>query len=155
MTKAWEFFKKYLVKPLVLIAVIALSAILVLIGLKKANIGGILGWIFGNTKEEENKPNTVPEDRVDSSGAPIPIGTPDDRGVTQAVVVPIETSDDAKVVLKDSEDNKVVVLLPEGVTDEDVHQVIVAKPVIENVTVKNTSKVSPSKVTDLIGKYGK
>ena len=73
------------------------------------------------------------------------------------MVLPIESpglfSNPDKVVIKTSE-NKVVLELPSGVKAKDVDKIIIVKPEVLIVTVKDTSKVPAQKVDDLLSKYG-
>jgi len=157
----WRWIKRYVLAPLPAILIMAGAIVLVIFGAKNIQIGGLLGKLFGHKSPEGKKVidvvNSVPEDRVDQNGNIIPIGTPDGKGITQAVVVPIESpglfSNPDKVVIKTG-DEKVVVDLPEGIKAKDVDKVIVVKPEVLAVTVKDTSKVPASKVDDLLNKYG-
>lgn len=140
------------------------AIVLLLLGAKHVQIGGILGKLFGKKDSPENKKaidvaNTVPEDRVDPNGNLIPIGQPDSKGVTQVKVVPIETpglfDDPGKVkIVPPGETKPIVVDLPDGVKASDVDKVLVVQPEVYAVTVKDTSKVTPKDVDDLISKYG-
>lgn len=148
--------------PAILVILGALT--LLLLGAKHVQIGGILGKLFGkkdspDTKKAIDIANSVPENRVDPNGNLIPIGKPDSKGVTQVKVVPIETpglfDDPSKVkILPPGETKPVVVDLPDGVKAADVDKVIVVKPEVYAVTVKDTSKVTPKDVDDLLSKYG-
>lgn len=162
--KTWNWIKRYLLAPVpaILIAVVAL--VLIGLGVKNIQIGGILGKLFGHKPPEGKKAvdvaNSIPEDRVDSSGKVIQPGVPDEKGLTQAVVVPIEPpgvfSNPDKVVIKNPEDQKsVVVDLPTGVKARDVDKVIVVNPKVVAVTVKDHSKVPRNTVDDLLKKYDK
>lgn len=161
--KVWAWMRRYLFAPLPIILVVVGAIILVVLGAKNIQIGGILAKLTGR-KEGGTKAvdvaNTLPEDRVDQDGKVIPIGTPDSKGVTQAVVVPIEPpgmfSNPDTVTIKHPEAEKpVVVELPVGVKADDVDKVIMVQPEVYAVTVKNTSKVSAKTVDDLLAKYGK
>ena len=151
-----------LLAPLPAILIVVGAIILAVFFGKKIQIGGILGKLFGHEgsgTKAVDVANTVPEDRVDKDGKIIPPGTPDDKGITQAVVVPIESpgifSNPDKVVITHPEDGKkVVVDLPEGVKSKDVDKVIVVKPDVLAVTVKDSSKVTVQHVDDLLKKYG-
>ncbi len=103
--------------------------------------------------------NTVPEDRVDENGVIIKPGEPDSTGQTQAVVVPIEEpglfDDPGKIkVTPPGEDKPTEVILPDGVKAKDVDKVIIVKPDVYAVTVKDNSKVTGKDVDDLLSKYG-
>ncbi len=166
LTKVWGFLQKYVIAPVPAILVIAGAAILVVFGAKNVQIGGILGKLFGHkpvSPETEGTKvevaNSIPDDRVDSDGKVIPLGTPDSKGVTQAVVVPIQPpgmfSNPSTVVINHPESQKpVAVALPDGVKAKDVDKVIVVTPKVVAVTVKSSSKVSDKTVDDLLSKYG-
>jgi hypothetical protein len=163
LLKAWAWIRKYLIAPLPIILVVAGAVILVALGAKNVQIGGILAKLTGKKtdgKKAVDVANTIPEDRVGVDGKVIPIGTPDSKGQTQAVVVPIESpgifSNPDTVTIINPEDQKpVVVQLPDGVKAHDVDKVVVVSPEVHVVTVKDTSKVSGKDVDDLLTKYGK
>jgi hypothetical protein len=162
LLKVWAWIRKYLVAPLPIILVVAGAILLVVLGFKNVQIGGILARLTGKKtdgKKAVEVANTIPEDRVNANGQVIPIGTPDAKGITQAVVVPIEPpsifSNPDHVVIQDPVEKKpVVVELPEGVKAKDVDKVVVVSPEIHVVTVKNTSTVKAKDVDDLLAKYG-
>jgi len=154
--------QRYVLAPGVALVVVAAAVLLVVLGVKNLQIGGVLGRLFGR-KEEGKKTvevaNTIPEGRVDSEGKIIPPGTPDKEGMTQAVVVPIEKpglfDDPSQVkVTPPGEEKPIKVTLPTGVKANDVESVVVVKPEVVAVTVKNDSKVSGQDVDDLLSKYG-
>ena len=158
----WKWLKRYVLAPLPAILIVVGAIILVVLGAKNIQIGGLLGKLFGHKndgKKAVDVANSVPEDRVDKDGKVIPPGTPDAKGITQAVVVPIEPpgifSNPDKVVINDPEAKKPVVIdLPEGIKARDVDKVVVVKPEVYAVTVKDSTKVSGTTVDDLISKYG-
>lgn len=162
LLKVWAWIRKYLIAPLPIILVVLGAIILVVLGAKNVQIGGILAKLTGKKtdgKKAVDVANTIPEDRVDKDGKIIPIGTADDKGLTQAVVVPIESpgmfSNPDHVTIQDPVENKpVVVELPKGVKAKDVDKVVVISPEVHVVTIKNTSKVQASDVNDLLAKYG-
>jgi hypothetical protein len=166
----WSFIKKVspkLLGPIAALVVIAVSILLVSMGFKELQIGGILGKLLG--KKGGSNPdkgpivetaNTIDPKRVDADGKLIPQGVPDSKGDTQAVVVPIKPpgifSDPSQVVFTAPGGTKpTVVDLPEGVTNKQVDQVIVVQPNVVAVTVKDTSPVSKQTVDDLLKKYRK
>lgn len=164
--KLWRGTKKVLrslAAPLPAILIVVGAILLVMLGVKNIQIGGLLGKLFGKDPKPGTKAvdvaNTVPEDRVDKDGNVIPPGTPDSKGVTQAKVVPIDTGglfsrdDQVKITPPDSKE-PVVVDLPDGVKAKDVDKVIVVKPNVYAVSVKSTSKVTAADVDDLLSKYG-
>lgn len=161
LKKAWAWARKYLLAPLPAILIVAGAILLIALGAKNIQIGGILAKLFGKgeAKKAVDKANSIPEDRVDANGKVILPGTPDEKGITQAVVVPIEPpgmfSNPDTVTIVNPEDNKPVVIdLPTGVKASDVDKVVVVQPEVYAVTVKNTSKVSAQSVDDLLAKYG-
>lgn len=164
---AWTTIKTWARKagaflPAVLLVIGAV--VLVILGAKNIQIGGLLGKLFGKPDSKDNKKaldvaNTIPADRVDQNGNLIPIGQPDSKGVTQAKVVPIEMpgmfDDPSQVkILPPGETKPIVIDLPDGVKAADVDKVIVVTPEIMAVSVKDTSKVTPQDVDDLLKKYG-
>jgi hypothetical protein len=162
LLKVWAWIRQYLIAPIPIIVVVAVAIVLVALGAKNVQVGGILAWLTGKKtdgKKAVDVANTVPDHRVDSDGKVIPAGTPDEKGLTQAVVVPIEPpgifSNPNQVVIQDPHENKPVTIeLPTGVKAKDVDKVVVVKPEVHVVTVKNTSKVTASDVDDLLAKYG-
>jgi hypothetical protein len=162
MLKAWAWIQKYLIAPLPVILVVAGAIILVALGAKNIQIGGILAKLTGKKtdgKKAVDVANTIPENRIGPDGKVIPIGTPDSKGITQAVVVPIESpgifSNPDTVTIKNPGDQKpVVVHLPDGVKAKDVDKVVIVSPEIHVVTVKDSSKVTGKDVDDLLSKYG-
>jgi hypothetical protein len=158
--KVWAWVRKYLLAPLPALLVVGLGLLAVVLGFKNVRIGGLLGKLFGKPegKTAVEVANGIPADRVDGGGKVIPPGTPDSQGVTQAVVVPVETgglfSDPTVIkVIPPGETKPVIIHLPDGVKDKDVHQVVIVSPEVVTVTVKDTSKVTVKKVDDLLSKY--
>lgn len=160
--KVWGWLRKYVLAPIPALIIVAVAILLVIAGAKNVQIGGIMAKLFGKgeTKKAVDKANSLPEDRVDASGKIIPPGTPDEKGMTQAVVVPIEppgmfSNPDTVTIKHPDEAKPVVIELPTGVKAKDVDKVVIVKPDVHVVTVKNTSKVQASDVDDLLAKYGK
>jgi hypothetical protein len=161
-SKALAWARRYLLAPLPALLVVVGAIILAVVFGKKVQIGGVLGKLFGHEGESTKAvdvANTVPDHRVDKDGKIIPIGTPDDKGLTQAVVVPIESpgifsNPDTVVINHPDEKKPVVIALPEGVKSKDVDKVIVVKPEVYAVTVKESSPVAKTDVDDLLKKYG-
>lgn len=158
----WAWIRKYLIAPLPVILVVAGAIILVVLGAKNLQIGGILAKLTGKKtdgKKAVDVANTIPEDRVTADGKVIPIGTPDSKGQTQAVIVPIEnpglfSNPDTVTILSPDDKKPVVVQLPDGVKAKDVDKVVIVSPEIHVVTVKDSSKVTGKDVDDLLTKYG-
>jgi hypothetical protein len=160
-SKAWAFTRKYLLAPLPLLLLIVGAAVLITLGAKNVQIGGLIGKLLGR-KNSGTKAidvaNSIPKDRVDSNGAPIPIGSPDSKGITQAKVVPLEKpglfEDPKKVHIKDPETGKATAVdVPDGIKAKDIDTVVIVTPKITEVTVKSDSKVSAKNVDDLLKKY--
>lgn len=151
-----------LFRLLLALVVILVAVVLVSMGFKELQIGGLLSKIFGRTASNLKASgivNTIDPDRVDQNGKVIPIGQPDSRGITQAVVVPIEGTglfSDPKTVkiIPPGEEKAIDIVLPDGVTNKDVEQVILIKPGVVAVTVKDSSGVSAQEIDDLLRKYG-
>lgn len=157
----WAWIRKYLLAPLPALLLVAGAIVLVLLGVKNVKIGGLLAKLFGKPEGQKaiDVANSIPEDRVGKDGKLIPPGTADSQGMTQAVVVPVDTGglfSDPNVVkvTPPGETKPIVVQLPEGVKSDDVHQVLVVRPDVVAVTVKDSSKVTAKKVDDLLAKYG-
>jgi len=165
----WAFIKKLSPKvlgPLAALVIIVIAVVLVSMGFKELQIGGILGKLLG--KKGGTNPggptvetaNTIDPKRVGPDGKLIPQGDPDPKGDTQAVVVPIQTpgifSDPSTVTYVAPGDTQPTVIpLPTGVTSKQVDQVIIVQPNVVAVTVKDTSGVSAQTVEDLLNKYRK
>jgi len=141
---------------------VAGAVLLVALGFKNIQIGGLLGRLFGKKKPEHTAidvANTVPKDRVDDKGKIIPPGEPDSKGMTQAVVVPIKdpgifSNPDSVTFTPPGESKPVEVTLPDGVKAKDVEKVIVVQPKKFVVTVKDKSGITGKNVDDLLKKYG-
>jgi len=163
---AWDWIKRVvraIAAPLPAILLVVGAILLIALGVKNVQIGGLLAKLFGKENKDGSKAidvaNSIPDGRVDKDGNLIPIGTPDSQGVTQAKVVPIQDSglfDDPSVVkvVPPGQTEPVVVKLPDGVKAKDVDKVIIVKPEVYAVTVKDSSKVSSKDVDDLLAKYG-
>jgi len=161
----WEkvkpWLRRYVLAPLPAFLLIAGAVILVVLGVRNVQIGGLLGKLFGHSTEGKKAvdiANTIPDHRVGPDGALIPIGTPDSKGITQATVHTIESpgifSNPDTVTIQPPGQDKVVVQLPDGVKSKDDDKVIVVSPEVVAVSVKDTSKVSAQNVDDLLKKYG-
>jgi len=148
--------------PVLAVLLVLVAVLLVSMGFKELQIGGLLGKLFG--KKDEGKrvldvANSVDPDRVGPDGKLIQPEQPDSTGQTQAVVVPIQEpglfSDPKKVIyVPPGETKPIEVVLPDGVTNKDVAQVVVVKPDVVVVTVKDNSGIDAKKVDDLLKKYG-
>lgn len=159
--KAWPFIRKYILAPLPLLIILAGAIILIALGAKNIQIGGLIGKLLGRSgddgKKAINVANSIPADRVDAKGNLIPIGQPDSKGITQAKIVPIKKpglfDDPTKVTVTDDDGKDIKVTLPDGVKASEVEKVVLVTPEITAVTVKSTSKVPASHVDDLLKKY--
>jgi hypothetical protein len=164
----WTFIKKVspkLLGPLAALVVIVVAILLVSMGFKELQIGGLLGKLLGKKGGVDPEKgstvettNAISTKRVDADGKLIPQGVPDSKGDTQAVVVPIQSpglfSDSNQVAFTAPGETKSTVIdLPEGVTNKQVDQVIIIQPSVVAVTVKDNSGVSKQTVNDLLKKY--
>jgi hypothetical protein len=151
---------RFLIGPGAALVVVVVAILLVAMGVKNVQIGGILGKLLGKKspgKKAIDVANSVPEGRVDKDGKIIPQGEPDSKGMTQAVVVPIKDpgifSNPDTVVFTPPGEEEVEIELPDGVKAKDVDKVVVVKPGEFAVTVKDNSSVSTKDVDDLLKKY--
>lgn len=158
-TLKWMAVK--LLAPGVAVLIVIGAILLIAIGIKELQIGGLLAWLFGK-KDPEKKAidtaNSIPKDRVDKDGNLIPLGKPDSKGDTQVQVVPIDqpglfSNPDTVTFTPPGETKPVEVKLPDGVHSRDVEQVIVVQPDHFAVTVKDTTGLSTQRIDDLLGKY--
>lgn len=171
----WSTLKWILMKvvaPGVAILVVVLAVVLVSMGVKNLQIGGILqtllsGWLSKGSASDTSTAkaidvaNSVPSNRVDPTGKVIPQGTPDSQGDTQAVVVPIQgtgglfSNPSVVTVVPPGGDNKPInIQLPNGVQANDVDKVVIVQPGQFVVTVKDTSGVSAQSIDTVLKKYG-
>jgi hypothetical protein len=171
MTKIWEtvksFFKtlltwflRYPAAIVITVFVITITLILIVYG-KKIQIGGLLGKIWGKdiNKYKQIARETIPVNRVDENGKPIQPGQSDTGGYVQA---PVSTdikesgilSDPNIVEIIDPEKGEVAIILPTGVKNSDVKEIIIIKPSVYEVK-RNDGGVSIHELDDLIGKINK
>lgn len=147
--------------PILVVLLVIVAVILVSMGFKELQIGGLIGRLLGKDSPQKGSvdvTNTIDPNRVGPDGKLIQPNTPDTKGQTQAVVVPIQDpglfSDPNKVVFTPpGADKPIEVVLPDGVTNKDVHQVVVVSPEVIAVTVKDSSGVTAQSVDDLLKKY--
>lgn len=147
--------------PILVVLLVIVAVILVAMGFKELQIGGLIGRLLGRNSPQKGSvdvTNTIDPNRVGPDGKLIQPNTPDTKGQTQAVVVPIQDpglfSDPNKVVFTPpGADKPIEVVLPDGVTNKDVHQVVVVSPEVIAVTVKDSSGVTAQSVDDLLKKY--
>jgi len=147
--------------PILVVLLVIVAVILVAMGFKELQIGGLIGRLLGRNSPQKGSvdvTNTIDPNRVGPDGKLIQPNTPDTKGQTQAIVVPIKEpgllSDPNKVVFTPpGADKPIEVVLPDGVTNKDVHQVVVVSPEVIAVTVKDSSGVTAQSVDDLLKKY--
>jgi len=150
-----------LAAPGIALIIVAGAVLLVCIGFKNIQIGGLLGKLFGKKDPKDNAigvANSIPSGRVDSYGKLIPQGVPDSHGMTQAVVVPIDkpglfSNPNHVSFTPPGETKPVEVQLPVGVKANDVEHVVIVKPSTFTVTVKDSSGIKASQIDDLLKKY--
>lgn len=152
-----------LVGPVLALLVIAGAVLLVSLGLKNLQIGGLLGVLLGKKNPGDKALGTadsIPEERVSADGKLIPVGQPDSVGMTQVSVVAIDhpglfSNPDTVTFTPPNGDKPVEVQLPDGVKNADVEHVIVVRPGTFVVTVRDSSGVTTKTVDDLLAKYGR
>lgn len=161
--KTWgKWAAIHLAAPGVALLVIVGAVILVSMGVKELQIGGLLASLFGKKPDASAKDvvNTIPPDRVDPNGKVIPQGTPDQHGDTQAVVVPIQgtgglfSNPSTVTVTPPGTTTPIVIQLPQGVQAKDVESVVLLQPGQFAVTVKDSSGISGQQIDDVLKKYG-
>jgi len=154
---------KNLLAPVVAIVIIVVAVVLVSMGFKELQIGGLLGKLFGRTTDDLKKNidiiNSIDSNRIDKNGQVIPINQPDSQGNTQVQVVPINQpglfSDPSVVTFTPpNADKPIQIVLPDGVTSKDVDKVVIVSPGIHAITVKDSSGIDAKKIDDLLAKYG-
>jgi len=153
-----------IIGPILAIVVVVGGFLLLTMGFKELQIGGVLGKLLGKkggdtSKKAVDVANTVDKDRVDTDGKLIQPGVVDSKGMTQAVVVPIKEpglfSDPKRVeFVAPGETKPTKIELPDGVTNKDVEHVVVISPEVVAVTVKDKSGIPAKKIDDLLNKYG-
>ena len=164
-SKVLDCLKRYattIFAPIIAIVVILVAVLLVAMGCKDLQIGGLLGKLFGKKDPEATAvaiANTLPDGRVDASGKLIPEGQPDAVGDTQVQVVPINDpglfSNPATVSFTPpGAKDDVTVQLPVGIKNKDVDKVVIVKPEVYVVTVKDSSGVPLPTVDTLLKKFG-
>lgn len=151
-----------LLAPGAALVVVLVAIVLVSMGAKELQIGGLLAKLLGRKSPEQKAvdvANSVDPDRVDGEGRIISPGTPDSKGQTQAVVVPIHepglfSNPNTVEFTPPGQTKPIEVQLPDGVTAKDVDKVVIVQPDKFVVTVKDSSGVPAAKVDDLLDKYG-
>lgn len=149
-----------LAAPGAVLIVVAVGVLLVSMGVKDLQIGGILAKLLGKKPDGKaiDVANSVPKDRVDDKGQLIKPGQADQKGDVQAVVVPIQnpglfSNPDTVTFTPPGADKPVEVTLPTGVKAKDVESVVVVQPSTYAVTVKDNSGISAQHIDDLLSKY--
>ena len=158
----FKWFALKIAAPGVALLIVVGAILLVALGFKELQIGGLLGRLLGRKDPEGPKAidiaNTIPKDRVDANGNLIPIGTPDSKGQTQVQVVPIEepglfSNPDTVTFTPPGADKPVEVKLPDGVKSKDVESVVIVSPEVTVVVVKDNTGLSAGRIDDLLEKY--
>ena len=160
--KTWGVLKRFLLGPGGALIVVVVGILLAIVGVKNIQVGGLLGKLLGKSKPKDKAidvANSVAEDRVDKDGKIIPKGVADSKGITQATVVAIDepgvfSNPDTVKFTPPGEKKAIEIQLPDGVKNKDVEKVVVVKPKVYAVTVKDSSGVSADTVGDLLAKYG-
>ena len=161
--KAWgRWAAIHFAAPGVALVVVIVAVILVAMGFKELQIGGILAKLFGKKPDGAaiDIANSIPDHRVGPDGKVIPQGVPDQKGDTQAVVVPIEgtgglfSDPNTVTITPPGQTTPTVIQLPQGVTAKDVDKVVVVQPNQFVVTVKDSSGISAQQIDDVLKKYG-
>jgi hypothetical protein len=161
LTKVWAFLRKYLLGPIPALLLVVGACVLVALGVKNVQIGGLLGKLLGKAPSPHKAietANSVPAGRVHADGTLIPIGEADAKGITQAQVLPIEKpgllSDPRTIkVTPPGAAKPIEIQVPDGVKAKDVEHVVVVTPQVLAVTVKSSSSIKAQDVDDLIAKY--
>jgi hypothetical protein len=152
----WKWLLRYPVAIPITILLIIL-AVIVALGGQKFQIGGILDKLWGR-KKPNDKRAVVLEERVDEDGKPIQPGESDDQGFVQA---PVKTdikdpgifSDPNTVVIEDPDEGEVVIVLPKGMKNSDVKEVVRIKPKVYEVK-NNDGGTSVYELNNLIDELG-
>lgn len=157
----WKWVAVNLAAPGVAVLVVLVAVVLVAMGAKELQIGGLLAKLLGKGPKKSviDVANTPPPGRVDANGTLILPGTSDSHGQTQAQVVPIHepglfSNPSTVTFTPPGATEPVEVQLPDGVRNRDVEAVVVVQPGEFVVTVKNSSKVKGRALDDLLAKYG-
>lgn len=161
LAKLWAFVRKYLLGPIPALLLVLGACVLVALGVKNVQIGGLLGKLLGkgpSPHKATETANSVPAGRVRADGALIPIGEADSKGITQAQILPIEKPgllSDPRVikVTPPGAAKPIEVEVPDGVRAADVEHLVVVTPQVLAVTVKSSSPIKARDVDDLLAKY--
>ncbi len=161
--KAWgQWAALKLLAPGVALIIVIGAVLLVSMGFKGLQIGGLLAKLLGKTGAGGGTidiANAIPAGRIDANGKLIPEGTADSVGDTQAVVVPIQdtgglfTNPSTIKFTPPGETTPREIPLPDGVKASDVDKVVVIQPDKFVVTVKDTSGIDAPHIDALLAKY--
>jgi hypothetical protein len=162
MKVIWRWMAVNLAAPGVAVLIVIVAIILVAMGWKELQVGGLLARLFGKdtgSKKVIDVVNKPSPKRVDANGHIILPGTSDSKGQTQAQVVPVQEpglfSNPSTIKFTPPGESKPVeVVLPDGVSNRDVDTVVVVRPGEFAVTVKDSSSVKGKSLDDLLAKYG-
>lgn len=161
LSKTWAFLRKYVIGPLPALMLVLGACVLVALGVKNVQIGGLLGRLLGKAPSPHKAieiANSVPADRIRADGTLIAVGESDSKGITQAKVMPIEQPglfSDPKVIKihPPGAAKPIEIQVPDGVRAQDLEHVVVVTPQVLAVTVKSSSPVQAQDVDDLVSKY--
>jgi hypothetical protein len=161
LAKVWAFARKYVLGPIPALLLLVGACVLIALGVKNVQIGGLLGKLLGKGPSPHKAietANSVPPGRVRPDRTLIPIGEADSEGITQAQVLRIEQPgvlSDPRVikVTPPGSSKPIEIQVPDGVKAKDVDQVVVVTPQVIAVTVKSSSPIKAQDVDDLIAKY--
>jgi len=165
LKKGWDWFSVWILGPGAALFVVLGALVLLFFGAKNVQVGGILDKLFNRDRKDGgggkavDVANTVPKGRVDKDGKIIKPGEPDSKGTTQAVVVPIKKPGlfkrpDKVEIVPPGKKEPVEIDLPDGVKAKDVDAVIIVKPNVKVVAVKQHSQVKGKDLDDLLDRYG-
>jgi hypothetical protein len=149
-----------LLGPLLVGLVILVGVVLAMVGVKDLQLGGIIGALLGKKTGpgDIDVANSIPKERIDSTGKLIPLGSADEQGMTQIAVVPIQppgflSNPDVVKFTPPGKSTPVEVKLPVGVKADHVEHVVVVAPGTFAVTVKDSSGITAARLDDLLKKY--
>ena len=124
-TKIWQYVVRY---PMAIVGVTVFFVLMVVLFIvlpgraKRVNVGGVLGWLFGEKETTSRLPAEVQR--------PVPPGVPDKEGYVEHEskgYVKMETGpfrDKSKVIVVDQNGMEHPVKLPQGVQDVDVRRIV-------------------------------
>lgn len=150
----YKFILQYPVAVILTIVIVLGAAFLMMFG-HTIQIGGLLGKLWGKKSQLPDIKTTVPSDRKDEDGKPIPIGESDDKGWVQAPVTtdikePGLFSNPGVVTVVHPEKGEVKIPLPTGVKNSDIKEVVEIRPDVYEVK-RNDKGVDTKEVLDILG----